>query len=432
MKNKLENFSWLISENIFSIFIGLFSSMFVVRYLGPENNGIINYCFAYVSLCSGFADLGTANVIQKEEVIGNIKTNILVGTGLIIGLIGGMLTVSSAIIAVLLLKESRKVIICVIIIGCSYIFKSAYIIRYILLARLQAEKFVKINIKVQIIMAFIKVFLVIVNCDIYSFACCYVLEAFLQAVLYYKLYTKSIDESKNIFSLEVFIHLIKQSWPNIIATFAVVIYMKSDQIMIGRMLGNEKVGIYSVAVTVSEFAQFIPGAIATTMLRELTVEFNESKKKFEHKYINYFEKIILLMCIIIIGIILFSNLIVTVLYGKAYIGAVPIIKVYAISGLFSAIGVAEGAYINLYKLQKESMVGTCIAAMINIILNYVLINIYGAIGAAFSTILAMFIQSIIVYLGWKETRNMLRLLANSIKFKNVRKQFAQFYISLKK
>lgn len=424
MKSILKNLSWLLSDNVFSIAIGFATSIIVVRYLGPENNGLLNYCVAYASLWSAFADMGAANIIQKEEVIGKIKTNILVGTGLVIGMVGGMLTTIGTIATLVILDESKEIILCGILIASSYIFKSIYVIKYVLLARLQADKFVKTNIKVQLVMSMIKIGLVFGGGSIFAFAGCYCLEALLQAIFYIKIYKENIGKIENIsFSIKVFIKILRQSWPYIIASFAIVIYMKSDQIMIGRMLGNKVVGIYSVAVTISGVAQFLPAAIASTMLPGLTTAYKENSEKFESVYIDYFEKIIILMFSIIILLLVFSSPIIFSAYGEEYMVAVPIIRIYAISELFSAIGVAEGAYINIYGLQKKSMKVTCMAAAANIILNAILIPRYGCEGAAFATIVAMLMQSILFYCFWQDTRNLVKMLGKALLFRNSLYQF---------
>ena len=41
----------------------------------------------------------------------------------------------------------------------------------------------------------------------------------------------------------------KESFPLIFSGFAILIYMKIDQIMLGQMVGNTAVGVYSAAVS---------------------------------------------------------------------------------------------------------------------------------------------------------------------------------------
>ena len=184
MKRGLKNLSWLLSDNLLSIIIGALTSMMVVRYLGPEKNGILSYCLAYISLWSVLSDLGSATIIQKEEILKEISTSVLIGTGLVIGFIGGILTSLGASVSLFLFNEKKEIILCVFLLGCSYIIKAFYAIKYILLARLRADLLVKANVTVQFIVAFVKIFFILIKGDLYLFIGCYCIEALLQAVIY--------------------------------------------------------------------------------------------------------------------------------------------------------------------------------------------------------------------------------------------------------
>ena len=59
--------------------------------------------------------------------------------------------------------------------------------------------------------------------------------------------------------------LLKDSWALLLSSIAVVVYMKIDQIMLGQMVGDEAVGIYSAAVRVSEVWYFIPTTIVASV-----------------------------------------------------------------------------------------------------------------------------------------------------------------------
>lgn len=422
MNRGLKNLSWLLSDNIVNLIIGLFTSTVVVRYLGPEKNGIFSFCIAYVSLWSVLADMGSANIIQKEEILGHKSTQTLLSSGLLIGFIGGISITLGATISLFLSGESSEVVICVAIIGSSYIAKAFYVIKYILLARLQAGLLVKANIRIQFIMAFIKIAIVVLHGDIFAFAACYSLEAILQAVAYIQIIKKQVDKINCLPSFHTIKYILRQGWPYIISSFAVIIYMKSDQLMVRKMLGDNASGIYSVAVTISEFAQFIPMAMSNTMLPILAEKYKSSKEDFQDSYIDYFEKSLLIIAITIIALLISANLAVFILYGKSYMPAASIVRIYAVSQLFVAIGVTESSYINLHGLQKKSMISTCIAAIINLILNYILIKQWGCNGAALATIIAMSSQTILVFIFWSDTRQMLKFITKALYFRHTRKQ----------
>ena len=52
--------------------------------------------------------------------------------------------------------------------------------------------------------------------------------------------------------------LLVESWPLLLSGISIMVYMKIDQIMLGQILGDESVGIYSAALRISEIWYFIP------------------------------------------------------------------------------------------------------------------------------------------------------------------------------
>ncbi|MFM6309557.1 MAG: oligosaccharide flippase family protein, partial [Dolichospermum sp.] len=60
--------------------------------------------------------------------------------------------------------------------------------------------------------------------------------------------------------------LLKESWPLILSGLTIIIYMRIDQIMLGQMVGDKAVGLYSAATRISEIWYFIPGAIASSVI----------------------------------------------------------------------------------------------------------------------------------------------------------------------
>jgi PST family polysaccharide transporter len=59
--------------------------------------------------------------------------------------------------------------------------------------------------------------------------------------------------------------LLQDSWPLILSGIVIMIYMRIDQVMLGQMVGDESVGVYSVAVKISELWYFVPIAIVNSV-----------------------------------------------------------------------------------------------------------------------------------------------------------------------
>jgi len=76
------NTLWLFAEKILRMFVGLFVGIWVARYLGPEQRGLLSYAQSFVGLFSAIATLGLDGIVVRElvkdpsrrdELIANVK-----------------------------------------------------------------------------------------------------------------------------------------------------------------------------------------------------------------------------------------------------------------------------------------------------------------------------------------------------------------------
>jgi PST family polysaccharide transporter len=81
--------------------------------------------------------------------------------------------------------------------------------------------------------------------------------------------------------------LIRDSWPLIFASISIMIYMRIDQVMLGYMIDDHAVGIFSAAARLSEIWYFIPvvvaGSVFPTILR--------AKKNSQDLYKKYLQRL---------------------------------------------------------------------------------------------------------------------------------------------
>src|SRR6185295_2698951 len=77
--------------------------------------------------------------------------------------------------------------------------------------------------------------------------------------------------------------LLKDSTPIIFAEIAMIVYMRTDQVMIGEMIGASAVGVYSVAVRLSEMWYFIPGIICSSLLPSIVRAHSENTGLYKEK-----------------------------------------------------------------------------------------------------------------------------------------------------
>ena len=189
--------------------------------------------------------------------------------------------------------------------------------------------------------------------------------------------------------------LLADSWPLMLSGMAIMVYMRIDQIMLGQLLGDESVGIYTAAVKISEIVYFIPMSIAASAFPAIV----EVRKRDEALYYRRLQRLYDLMVALSLAVALpvtfLSDWMVTLLFGSAYRAAGPVLAIHIWAGVFVFLGVAGAKWYIVENLQKISLINTSIGAATNIVLNYVLIPRWGVAGAAWATVVS---QCIVAYL----------------------------------
>jgi PST family polysaccharide transporter len=94
--------------------------------------------------------------------------------------------------------------------------------------------------------------------------------------------------------------------------------MKIDQIMLGQMLNDEAVGIYSAAVRLSEVWYFIPIAINASVGPSFYRIRNESKNLFLSRFQKHLDIMVWISVPIAILFLFLSDPLISVLFGKSY------------------------------------------------------------------------------------------------------------------
>ncbi len=109
-----------------------------------------------------------------------------------------------------------------------------------------------------------------------------------------------------------------------------------------------------------------------------------------------------------------SDWLVTLLYGHAYKAAGQVLMIHIWANVFVFLGVASGSWLISENLQHLSFYRTFLGMIINVILNFVLIPIYGLIGSAIATIIAQMIAAFFLDIFSKKTRVIFFMKLNAL------------------
>jgi len=180
---------------------------------------------------------------------------------------------------------------------------------------------------------------------------------------------------------------------------AVVIYVNSDNTILGFMTTDYNVGLYSIATKIYRAIKTMLSALVVVSIPRLSFYIgNDMKEAFSRTLSKIFNLMMTFVFPMITGVILLSEEIVLLISDSSYIEATSSVIILSIATLFCMLSYIYGQCILMpLKREKVTMYATIFSASVNVLLNFVLIPVFKQDGAAFTTVLA---EGIVFVIYW--------------------------------
>ncbi|MDD4251014.1 MAG: flippase [Candidatus ainarchaeum sp.] len=424
----VKNIGWLTGERILELIVACTVGIWVARYLGPSDYGLMSFAIAFCSLFSPFINLGLDTILHRELVDKPEKSNLLLGTVFKIKLFSSTIIGFLMLLIISLIKPNDFLLFSMVgVFALGNVVNSFNILGVYFGSKIESKKFVKSAGISLILSNLLKIFFILFNFSVFYFVIASLIGNIVNILLIINYYIKSNQSIlKWKFDFKLAKKMLSLSWPLLFSALFAVIYLKIDQVMIGLMLTEYEVGLYSVAVRISEVGFFLPSTIAASLFPVLMNNRKISKNIYLTRLQKMFDLFTWIPFLIILPIFFFSSFIILFLYGLEFAsaGIVLSILIWALLPIF--IRSANENFIVAEKLYKINLYSALFGAIINIIANLILIPIFGIVGAAFATLVSYFSVAYFSNLLFKETRklfimqiksfNIVKIIKNNIKF----------------
>ena len=171
---------------------------------------------------------------------------------------------------------------------------------------------------------------------------------------------------------------------------SMLIYVNSDITLLGIFCGDQEVGLYSVAVKIYTIVKQLLNAVLVVGIPQMArLTGKRQKKEIDRQLDNMLGTLLIILAPAIVGLFCLSDQAVALMAGDGYYASGGALKVLSLTLVFST-GVCF--YSNLVlipnNMEKHILWATTISALLNIVLNVILIPRYGMIAAAYTTLLS--------------------------------------------
>jgi polysaccharide transporter, PST family len=378
---------WMTAEQFISLALSFFVGVTVIRYLGPDATGALNYAGAIGGLLGPLASLGLEAIVVRElaksgdhhpETWQTVRKLLWAVTALNILIIGGL--------AVTQPSESLQQIAlwATAVSGLSnltsvhlWAFRAAT--RYREIARIRLFQMVVIQL--------IRLAMVYLAAPFIAFAAIVALDplilSFITQWLAKAKLTETIREgraSKNRAK-----ELLAESWPIILTCFGIMIYTRIDVVMLQQLSGIRDVGIYGAASRLSELWNVVPMILVRAAYPRLVELVEVNPVRYTVIYRSFFLLIVgiplLVACCVQVG----ADYIVLILYKDQFAASADPLRIHIWSAVPVFIGSLVGTSYQIFRVSKPLMWGCIAGSVSNVVLNFLWIPTHGPNGAAAAT-----------------------------------------------
>lgn len=401
-KQLLKDSAIYMSGSIIVQFLGFIGLVSLMRFLPVSEYGKYTYIIEFVSIFAFFSDGGFTQHIIKEssQNPGSVKKIYSKAQSAQLLISGIMLAL---ILSISYTTNSRQDFYYLSVFGLSVVISAWFAP---LLAILIASGRKDLIFYKDVSLSILRILFILLGIYLKAPFAFFIYLGFINCIVLLGLflYTRYLEEFKRILSFRLAIgdsiDFIRHGFLFTILMAANVIYNKIDIIMLEKMIGSTEVGYYSGATKFIYPFMFISGAFMTAIFPKLA-KHSEEKDKFksiQNLALFYLGAIgIVLSTSLYLG----ADLIFQLFFADKYDASIPVFKVLVwylaivfIYGPISNSLVAKNkvkflVYLNLFMI------------VLNVVLNFFLIPVYGAKGAAIATIICEILILVSAALYWR-------------------------------
>lgn len=400
----ISNIGWLMGGKIVNMILQFVVSLATARYLGPSNFGTINYVAAFVSFFSSIASLGLSIIVIKEIAKGQSNDNEIIWTSIWLRLGTAILSTISIVSLMFVTNRNDPLIVQIAFLeSLSIIFSSFDTINYYFQAKLLSKWSSIAGMLAYLGMSLYRIYLLMTKADIVWFALATSVDMIFLTFFLLIFYIR-IEGFYPKFNWTLGKTLLKQSYHYLIAGLITILYAQVDKVMLGNMADSAAVGYYSAALTISTLWSMIPTALIQSLSPILYEAANQDRMLFLRRLRQSYAVLFWLNAVYSIFVCIFAHWIMLFLYGEDYLAGIGALRIvvwyYGIStmSMLNQVFLAndgKNKYINRF----------CLAGLItDVILNSIMIPLWGINGAAFATLITHIVIQIIMPYMYKDTR----------------------------
>jgi len=392
----IKNAGWLFGAEIVSKLFAYGIIVLLSRTLGPTGLGQYSFIFYYVGLLGVFSDLGVGYYFMREVARDRSKAEELLPDVLGFKIVLALFNFLVIVVLTLPLPKPGWMKILIVLTGAEAMLTWVSYVFVRLMYAHEVTKYEAITRVVERTWAFFVGGAVLYAYrSLTPFVLILLAGYTIREILRIKWGSQFLNTVKIRFRPEVWFSLLKKSYPFWLIGLFTLIYYRTDMVMLSLMRGDYETGIYRAAYTLIEVSLFVPNIVVSTTMPSMARLWVEDRKTLEVLFRKSLQMLVLIGVLGTAGYYALARLGIIIVFGGKFISSVPVLRILSLAIPFMFLNSLFGSFMNATGRELTFTKITGFTALLNVVLNYVLILHYGASGAAVATVVSQGIASIL-------------------------------------
>lgn len=387
----LRNIAWHSSEKILRLFTGFFVGLWLARYLGPEDFGSFNFVMAWLGLFNAMAWLGVGETIMRDMVRDRTDEGYILGSAFMIRLVGSILACGLALGVALIagkLSHEQMLLLAILCIGVPFSELPAGVWMWFASHTNIKPAVLGKNFSM-VLGALLKVGVILAGAGLFSLAAVTAAESVLLCLFLFAAYRMTGQTFAHWrFDFKHAWQMLKAGLPIVLSALVVSLNARVDQLVLGSMSGMAEVGIYSAALRFSEIWWVVPPMIVQTLAARYIYPKELLGPQLKLNMVRIVSGMALLAVLPCVALGLAGPGLIAKVLGDQYMGAGAVLVVHIWTAVFVFIDAPVSQYLLATDRQRALIVKAILMLGFNFGLALLLVPSYGAVGAAYATLLA--------------------------------------------
>lgn len=410
----LNNAKWIVLCRMGQAVLQLLIGMLSARYLGPSNYGLINYASSVVAFALPLMQLGLQATLIQELIDAPDREGEIMGTAMAMDLVSSVACIGMiyAFVSATNRGNTETILVCMLY-SISLVLRVTELMHCWFQCKLKSKYPSVAALCAYIIVSAYKIFLLATEKSIYWFAITNSIEYGAVGVSLILIYRR-LSTQPFRFSASTAKQLFCRSKYYILASMMVTVFQNTDHIMLKMISGDAENGFYSAAVTAASVCQFVYTAITDSARPVILACKKQEASDYENNISRLYCVTIYMALLQGVGFSIFAGLIIKILYGEAYLAAIPVLRIQVWMIAFSFMGSVRNIWILAEGKQNLVWQINLAGALANVVLNGFLIPKFGACGASVASLVTQIFTNFVLGFVIASLRENNRLLIKGL------------------